>query len=318
MSRFYSIRHCCVALFISVFGFCGTNAEEIEWKPRWNAGDRFTVELVKERKDGNAVANKGRVLLDMLIQEKGRDFYILHCTYGKFELDGILDEVQNNNPLVAKMMNLSEGLCLKIKTDEDGMPQELINIGEIVEQSEKALDLLENFLKESKTPEVLSDQFFASMREIYKKPELVQRTFLGEITLFFLFCGATLELGNVLEFDDLLPNPFQGEALPGKGTILLKEFDKQTGIAVVEYRLTIDTKKALPILFESMKKMFPQSAPVPTEEEMPQLDLSDRTLYKIDTKQGWALSVEHSRAIKLNGQTMRVQSLSFTTIRESR
>jgi hypothetical protein len=309
-------RHYYVAPFIFVFFFvfCAVSAENVEWTPRWSVGDQFTVELVKERKDGKAAANKGRVLLDVSIQEKGKDFYILHCTYGKYEMEGIQ---RNNNPLVDKMMNLSEGLCLKIKTDEDGLPQELINIDEIIEQSGKSLDILEDFLKKNKLPQTMIDP----MRAMYKKPEFVQSTLLGEIMPFFLFCGAKLELSNVVEFDDLLPNPFQGEGLPGKGTILLKEYDKQTGIAVVESRLTLDTDKALPTLFESMKKMLPQSAPGPTKEEMPQLDMSDRTLYRIDTKKGWALSVEAVRDIKANDiktneKAERVQRHSFKTVQQ--
>jgi hypothetical protein len=304
----FCIRYYSVASFIFAFcfGFCAVSAEDVEWAPRWNVGDQFTVELVKERKDGKAAANKGRVLLDMSIQEKGKDFYVLHCTYGKYELEGVQ---KNDNPLVEKMMNPFDGMCLKIKTDEDGLPQELINIDEIMEQSGKSLDILEDFLKKNKLPQTMIDP----MRAMYKTPEFVQSTLLGEIMPFFFFCGAKLELDNIVEFDELLPNPFQGEGLPGKGTIVLKEYDKQTGIAVIESRLTLDTEKALPILFESMKKMFPQSAPGPTKEEMPQLDMSDRTLYQIDTKKGWALSVEHVRDI---GEAGRVQSLSFKTVQK--
>ena len=91
------IRFNPVYLFLAFFFVCiGTavsNAEEVEWHPRWNVGDQFTVELVKERTagpgtKGNAASHKGRVLLDMSVQEKGKDFYIVHCTYGKFELEG--------------------------------------------------------------------------------------------------------------------------------------------------------------------------------------------------------------------------------------
>ena len=315
MNRRFSIKYYYVVTFIFVFGFgfCGANAEVIEWNPRWNVGDQFTVELVKERKDGKAVANKGRVLLDMSIQEKGKDYYIVHVTYGKFELEG----PQKNNPLVSRMMNLSEGLRLEIKTGEDGMPQELLNINQVVAHMKKGIDILEEFLKENKLPQMMIDQIITPVREIYKKNESVQSAALDEIMLFFLFCGAELELGNAVEFDELLPNPFQGEALPGKGTILLKEFDKQTGIAVVEYRLTIDKEKAAPIIFAALQKRAPQSAPAPKKEEMPQLDVSDRSLYRIDAKKGWALSVEHSRDIKANGEAGRVQSMLFKTVREN-
>ena len=313
MNRFFNFRLFFVIAFVFAFCPCKISAEEIEWNPKWNVGDQFIVELVKERTTGKSAAQKGRVRLDMSVQEKGKDFYILHCTYGKFELEGS----QKNNPLLAKMMNLSEGLCLKMKTDEDGMPKELINIDEIIEKSEKAIDLLEEFLKENKLPQTMIDQTIGPIRTIYKKPESVQVAMLNEISLFFLFCGAKLEPEHASEFDESLSNPFQGEALPGKGTILLKEFDKRSGVAVVEYRLTIDKEKAAPILFASMKKMMPQ-APEPTKEEIPELDIADKTLYRIDTKKGWPLSVEHSRDIKSNGQSGRIQSLSFKTLRESK
>lgn len=315
MNRFFHFRLFLAIIFVFTFAscLCETNAEEVEWGPQWNAGDQFTVELVKERATEKAAAQKGRVRLDMAVRKKGKDFYILHCTYGKFELEG----PQKNNPLVAKMMNLSEGLCLKIKTGEDGMPLELTNIDEIVEKSKKAIDLLEGFLKESKLPQAMIEQTITPVREIYKKPKSVQAAMLNELSVFFLFCGASLEPGNASEFDESLPNPFQGEALPGRGTILLKEFDKQSGTAIVEYRLAIDKEKAAPILFASMKKMMPQVSG-PTKEEVPVLDITDKTLYRIDTKKGWPLSVDHSRDIKTNGQSGRVQSLSFKTIQESR
>ena len=306
----------CLIVFCVCFCTVGSKAEEIEWHPHWKVGDQFTVELVKERTTDpkeKAVSNKGRVLLDISIQEKGKDFFIVHCTYGKYELEG----AQKNNPLVAKMMNLSEGLCLKIKTDEDGMPQELTNVNEIVEKSKKAIDLIEEFLKENKLPQTMIDQIIAPVSAMYKEPQTVEQTMLNEIALFFLLCGAKLELGNPSEFDESLPNPFQGEPLPGKGSILLKDFDKQTGIASIEYRLSVDKEKAAPFLFAAMQKMMPQ-VPGPTKEEMPQLDFSDITIYRIDTKKGWALSVEHSRDIKLNGQSGRVQSLSFKTLDDNK
>lgn len=313
MNRFFNPRHFFAAVFIVAFGFslCKTNSEEVEWNPNWNVGDRFTVELVKERTTGKVAIDKGRVRLDMSVQEKGKNFYLLHCTYGRFELEG----PQKNNPLVAKMTNLSEGLCLKIKTDKAGLPQKLTNIDEIVEKTEKTIDLLEDFMKENKLPQTMIVQTIAPVRAMYQKPESVQSAMLNELSLFFLFCGAALEPDNASEFDELLPNPFQGEPLPGKGTIQLKEFDKQAGMAVVEYRLTIDKEKAAPILFASMKKMMPQASG-PAKEEMPQMDISDQTLYRIDTKKGWPLSVEHSRNIKLNGKSGRVQNLSFKTVEE--
>jgi hypothetical protein len=299
-------------VFFICFGFCvfGADSTEVEWKPNWKVGDQFTVEMVKERMTGKTTANKGHVFLDMLVQEKGENFYILHCTYGKFELEGS----QKDNPLVVKMMNLSEGLCLKIKTDEDGLPQELINANEIVEKSKKSIDLVEEFMKDNKLPQAMIEQIISPVRAMYEKPETVKRTVLNEISLFFLFCSAKLESDKVSEFDESLPNPFQGESLPAKGTILLKEFDKQTGIAAIEYCLTIDKKKAAPILFASMKKMMPQ-VPDPTKEKMPQLDIADKTLYRIDTKKGWSVSVEHSRNIKMTGQVEHIQNLRFKTIK---
>jgi hypothetical protein len=297
-------------------GFNRMQAVEVEWYPQWNVGDQFTVELIKERTNdpkGNAAANKGRVLLNMSIQEKGEEFYIVHCTYGKFELVG----VQIIDPLAVKMANISEGLCLKIKTDEDGTPQELTNIEEVIEHSQKAIDIMEMLLKENKLPQTTIDQGISAVRTMYKDPKTVEQMVLNEIALFLLFCGAKLELGSPSEFDESLPNPFQGEPLPGKGSILLKDFDKQTGIATIEYRLSVDKEKAAPILFAAMKKMMPQ-APAPTKEEIPLLEFSDTTLYRIDTKKGWALSVEHSREIKANGQLGRVQRLSFKTLKDNK
>ena len=316
MHNRFNLPHLCLVVFYVCSCTAGSKADEVEWHPRWNVGDQFTVELVKERTtapQGKAGSNKGRVLLDMAILEKGEDFYIVQCTYGKYELEG----TQKNNPLVAKMMNISEGLRLRIKTDEDGTPQKLINIDEIVEKSKKAIDLIEEFLKENKLPQAMIDQTLSPARAMYKEPETVERTMLNEMTLFFLFCGTSLEPGNPVEFDESLPNPFPGEPLPGKGSILLKDFDKQTGIATVEYRLSVDKEKAAPILFAAMKKMMPQAS-IPTNEEMPQLDFSDITFYRIDTKRGWVLSVEHSRDIKTNGQSQRVQSLSFKTLKDKR
>jgi hypothetical protein len=289
-------------------------AEEVEWHPQWNVGDQFTVELVKERKTEQKGQNtKGRMLLDIIVREKDKDFYIVHCTYGKFELEG----AQKNNPLVVKMMNLSEGVCLKIKTDEDGMPQELTNVDEIIETLQKAIDLLEEFLKENKLTQVISNQYLSNMRTMYNETEMVKQIMLNEVGLLFLFCGAQLEPGSPSEFDELLPNPFQGEPLPGKGSILLKDFDKQTGIATVEYGLSIDKEKAIPRLIAAIEKMNP-NAPFPANEEMSQIDFSDITHYRIDTKKGWALSVKHSRNMKVDGQTARVQSQSFKTLKDKK
>jgi hypothetical protein len=306
---------------LCIFAVCAIGvlcaAEEVKWHPQWNVGDQFNVELVKERttgpKEKNA-SNKGRMLLDIIVREKGKDFYIVHCTYGKFEMEG----AQKDNPLVVKMLNLSEGICLKIKTDEDGMPQELTNTDEIVKKSLKAIDLLEEFLKDNKLPGATVDQIISPMRTMYKEnPEMVTHVVLNEIAPLFLFCGAKLELGSPSEFDELLPNPFQGEPLPGKGSILFKDFDKQTGIAAIEYRLSVDKEKAAPLLFAALKKMDTKAS-VPADEEIPQIDFSDITHYRIDTKKGWALSVEHSRDIKLDGQTERVQSLLFKTLKDKK
>jgi len=315
-------RFCPSSLFLTVFFVCfciaSSKAEEIEWHPRWNVGDQFTVELVKEvptTAQGKAVPVKGRGLLDMSIQEKGEGYYIVHCTYGKVELEGA--EAEKNNPMVSKMMNLAEGLCLKMKTDGNGLPQKLTNIDEVVEMSVKAIDLIEEFLKESKAPQAMIEQTIAPIRTMYQKPEMVELTMLSEIVLFFPFCRAKLEQGKALEFDESIPNPFQGEPLPGKASILLRGIDQRTGIALVEYRLTIDKEKAGPILFAAMKQMVPQM-PSPAKNEIPQIDFTEKAFYRIDTKRGWPLAVVHTRDMTLNGQSGRVQSLSFKTLEDKK
>lgn len=311
---FFPARHALAALCMPLFILCtplGSFADspaadpaEVEWAPRWKTDDRFAVEMTKEETiayhKGKPIVRKGSVRLDFMVKEKGRendkDFYVLHCTFGKYEQEG----PQKGNPLTAKMGNLTEGLCLHIKTGEDGRPRELLNADEIVEKIGKTIDAMEERLKESKMPESIIQRTVSVFRKTYKDPQSVRLMLLKELRVFFAYGKAKLKPGTPSESDDQIPNPFRPESFPARMTVTLASFDKETGIAVVECSKVVDKDKAVTVLKTTLENI-PPGVPGPKEGEKPRLEITEKTVYRINTNTGWPISVELTYALEING-----------------
>ena len=283
----------------------------VRWSPQWKVGDSYVVEYTKERvsfQGTPAASNKGRSTIKITVEEKNDDYFVVHWTYGRFELDG----PEKDNPFVVKMMNISEGLCLKMKTDASGLPYELINVDEMIGKMKEVLNDIESFFEENKAPKQTIRQTLETLREQYRKPEVVKQSLMNDSLLFFRCCSGELKPNDPEEVEMTLPNPFGGDPFPGKSTTRLIKFEEQSGLATVEYLLEFDKEKASSGMFDILKKMRPES-PDP-EGGFPELDIYDKTSCRIDTRKGWPLSIEFIRAIKVDGRGGE-QKITFKTVK---
>ncbi|MFQ6028875.1 MAG: hypothetical protein ACE5Q6_15435 [Dehalococcoidia bacterium] len=116
-----------------------------------------------------------------------------------------------------------------------------------------------------------------------------------EAQAYYLALGWEYTLSDPITYEALLPNPLGGEPWPSKAYVLLEEYDRATGLAVIQWRQSLDPEKATAILLESMKELAQTlGGPPPKEDELPLFTIEDESKYVIDVGSGWVQSMHYS------------------------
>ncbi|MBN1911432.1 MAG: hypothetical protein JW818_16940 [Pirellulales bacterium] len=290
-----------------------TSAEEPEDKGgvvvaiHWKKGDKITYEIKKTRRewtDGKLTKdNSSRVPIHIEVFDVTDKGYILKWNYGKVE---IKDAKGADNPLLKKMLKLSESLVLLADVTSDGKMQGLRNWKDVQRQLSEGLDAIIEHLREAG----MEEDFLDRMRKTMVGPMLTKKNIelycSREIQILLMPVGQSYLPSKPVENEVLLPNPYGGKPFPGRSIMTMTKHDQKAKAATFSWKLTLDPKTTNRIFEKTVQDMAARlGKPIPEGQSLPSLSIVDEGEWVLDLKSGWAKRLKHVRNTKANNREQK-------------
>lgn len=278
--------------------------EKHNLSPHWSVGDSYRLELTKTRKrsqGGREGQEMGTVTpVEVLVHAEHEAGYSMRWTMGESEFIGMDPERAG---LAAELVNMFQGVVLDMRTDEFGTPNALINEDDVRGHVEQLFDKIEELALAEGAPPAQLEQMLGPARSMLEG-EMLDRSVLREPALYYFACGMHLEVGQLLEFEELLPNPFGGDPFPGNSQLLLESWDVEQNRAVLIHRLELDPEETSRVMLETFTQLAKKmGGPAPEAEDLPEFEIVDESEYDIDLATGLPRSMSHVRTASTAGTT---------------
>ncbi len=290
--------------------------QTVDLSPSWRVGNRWEVEytLTKEDYQGEKRNKSGtsRTPLQIEVVEVLPDGFVLNWTQGKTALIGDVPP-EAKNPLTVRLLEMMNGLTLRLRTDENASVLALLNSDEVRAKFQGAFDELIEWARAQGASPADIEQLRASLGPIFGLgKELSDTVFFKEPSLLFAVCGMQLRVGEVAEFENLVAHPLLSAPLPAVTTVRLIGVDPQLARATVEWKNAIDTNVLNRKLIELLNRSAVTSAEASAQQAANFVTL-DTGVYLVDARLGWPLEVTVDRQ-STSGDVRRTEHHSFKTL----
>jgi hypothetical protein len=287
----------------------------------WSAGDRWNLELTRERIQNGMSGGKSVTPVEMKVISKGENGYVILWTYGRtaVEASGAGKEVlerKANQELLERMAGLSDNLSLRIGTDAMGTPMRLLNKDEVAAVLEKAKVALLGWMNEQGLPQHTVEQVAKSI-EAMSRSDLVENAILKDAGIFLLPSGGSFVVGEKKAYQDRIANPFGGEPFHTRAYFLLESIEPETGRATMTWSRALDREKSRDVLEKTVAELVRRAGPAHQADiDLSGLSLEESASYVYELTTGVPLTVEHRRAVTA-GTRSRTDRLSFKRAAQS-
>jgi len=205
------------------------------------------------------------------------------------------------------MLELATDQTVELVFDEEFTPRSIRNLKQVMQISQKAIDLLEKSLPKDNT----SAAVIPRVREMFSNPDSVQTILIQKPGRYFLVYGWELEPGQPREVEMSLPSPFGPEPLPATVTIELKRFQSTDTQYVVLYEQRLDEKGVQRVIRDAVQKFAGDKKLL--DKQIPKFDVEDRGEFKINRATGW---VEHALVTRVttSNDGSQIESFEFRSV----
>jgi hypothetical protein len=220
--------------------------------------------------------------VDITVVDSTANSYVVDWFYKDYD-------IKTDNELVKKVMSIAEDMTVKIKTDELGVFQEVLNWEDIRDYMLKATKV---FKKETKDIPNM-DKFIKQIEGIYGTKASIEAAAIKEIQQFHTFHGAEYKLGQDYYADMKLPNLYGGEPFDTKVTVWLDEINPDDNNYIIRMEQSVDSTQLTNATFDYLTKMSETlKISKPKREEIPTVRNTTWTASRIHGT-GWVVfSVE--------------------------
>lgn len=163
----------------------------------------------------------------------------------------------------------------------DGAPIEVVDADKIIHSmfaDDGPLGTLDNEARK-KTRALFTEMDSATLAQV-----------LLRAPTFMSICQSTaLVVGELVEYDDELPNAFGGVPFPARGSYLLASVSDEPYAATIEWSQKLDPEKSKEAVMEIVKKLVPAGSGAEIDAQLANLtlDISNSATCTIDRESGW-------------------------------
>jgi len=313
-------RFAYVTMLMCALGLTGLVAAETKTKqapakplklaPRLARGDRFVLEITKTRTQTGRPAMggmKGFQIVDVEIISSGKNT-LLGWTSRRTGVIGPDGKSMALPPQAAGLATMYDGVQMLFELSPECELLGLKNFEQIKPLMTKMIDKTLAVMKKSPQEKAKFRQAVATMLSSRK---MIEQICSKEITLLLALARLELDREGATEFDCQLPMPVGGGVIPAKLVAKITELDRASGRATVTMNTKMDPKKAAKAMLALMRAMARKTGrPVPTEQNLPEMNIRDKSTYVVDLKTNLPLSAEHTRTAAI-GPNKRVDTVKI-------
>jgi hypothetical protein len=311
-------RACPVLLAVALLTVSAPAAESdgLTFPPKWKKGDLVRYEMTRTQArvvDGKETRKVVvRTPVEVEVIDKDDDGWYLRWTQGTTVFE---DPKFDDDPLVRATNAIHKSVDIDLDIDDDGSLSGLRNWKELRASGHKIQDAVLAQMAKTGTPKTTLDSLRKDTDKLFASKESIELTFARQPALLFLPFGRDYDVGKTLLFTSELPNVLGGdEPFPADGEYTLKKLDKETGVAVIVFKLAPDPKEMNRVLRKWLDDQSVKTGK-PAPKELPELQLEDVMECEFDTNTGWVNTVTHTRTAK---QPTGTQIETVTLTRKSK
>lgn len=268
--------------------------ERVQLPYAWDEKQDWRLELVKGR-DDDKKKTRSRTDLGLSVEAKSDTGYVFRMSYGNTGITEGLPEESRARFFAERMSSISDGLVLDVLCSPRGSIQGLVQPDKVTEHYEQMMVRMHQLFTEAKVPPNTIDALLKQTFETVTGPNMEALT-LKEARLYFRFAGMELELDKKVEFETELANPLGGDPYPAKGWFTASAIPDQATELLIECGAQIDADKARQLLLDSLSEMAREAGKSPpTPDQLPKIEVEERSTYFIDRRSGLPRFVEHTR-----------------------
>lgn len=307
---------CFLTILLLVDSVRGEEPKVVEFKPKWKRGDSFRYEMTRtevREEDGKVIRKVTvRTPVEVEVVVVDEEFSVLRWTQGTTVFE---DPKQDTDPLARAMNTILKGLDIDLELDAEGMLVGIRNWREIRTTGHKIQAVLLSQMAKAGTPKTTIDFVRRETDKLFATKESIEAAFTRQVALLCLPYGVEYRLGKPVAYTAEIPNIFGGnDVFPAKGEATLKAINKDTGIASIAFKQTVDPKERSRILRKWLDDIAKQTGKNPPKE-LPEFHIDDAMEYEFDTTASWVKSVTHTSTGKIDNTT---QTDTVTLARKAR
>lgn len=285
-----------ILLCAGAFGQINMNDSTAQVIGYWDLNEKQSYIITQEKykvKDSDTTSREFyKYAVDMTIVDSTANSYVIDWFYKDYE-------IQSDNELIQKLASITEDMNVRVRTDELGAFQEVINWEEVRDYILKGTKLLK---KETKNIPNM-DKFIKQLEGMYSTKESIELGAVKEMQQFYTFHGAKYEFGQEYNADMKVANLYGGEPFDTKVTVWLDDLNPDDNNFIIRMQQTVDSEQLTSATFDYLVKMSEtMKVPAPKKEEIPPLTNDTWTASRIHGT-GWIIYSIETKETKAEGQT---------------
>lgn len=190
-------------------------------------------------------------------------------------------------------------MTVRIRTDELGVFQEVVNWKEIRDYILKATKLLK---KETQNIPNL-DKIINQVEGMYSSKESIELGAVKEIQQYYTFHGSKYKLGEELSVDMQAANLYGGDPFDMKVTIWLDKLNPDDNNFIIRMKQSVDADQLTNATYDYLVNIAEtMKVPAPKKEDIPPLKNENWTASRIHDS-GWIIYSIETKEVKAEGVT---------------
>ena len=285
-----------ILLSVGAFGQINMNDSTAQVVGYWNKDEKqsyiITQEKIKIKNSDTTSREFYTYAVDITIVDSTANSYIIDWFYRDYE-------IQSDNELKQKLSSIAEDMTVRIRTDELGTFQEVINWKEVRDYILKGAKMLK---KETKSIPNM-DKVIKQLEGVYSTKQSIELGAVKEMQQYYTFHGAKYELGEEYNADMQAANLYGGDPFDTKVTVWLDELNIDDNNFIIRMQQTVDSEQLTNAAFDYLVNMAEtMKSPAPKKEDIPSLTNDIRTASRIHGS-GWIVYSIETKEVKAEGVT---------------
>jgi hypothetical protein len=285
-----------ILLSTNVFGQINLNDSTAQAIGYWDKNEKQSYIVTQESykiKDSDTTSREFfKYAVDITIVDSTANSYIIDWYYKDYEF-------KSDNPIMQKLATITDNVHIRIRTNELGVFQEIINWEHVRDYILKGIKMVKDETKEIPNFE----NFVTQLEALYSTKESIELGAVKEMQQFYAFHGGKYKYGDEYKVDLKMHNMQGGEPFDTKVTVWLDEIDSENNNFIMRTEQVVDSKQLTNSTFEYLTKMAETlKIPPPKRDELPEISNTIWIASRIHGT-GWIVYSVETRETKAEGVT---------------